>query len=410
MRKSRVARLALLATSVALMAFLVLPGGANASASTGKAKAKKVVPTQILGSGSDTTYGMMGALDLLYNGSAGCNTIAAPGTTQSLDFRCITPDPAGTITTENYPHDVVREAFPLGSSVGISQICQQGLAGVANMQYARSSRTLRATDCHNLHFVAYARDGISWEAFPDLANSPAAHMNNQSGVCAGSDGFCLTQQNLKDILLNCTLTKWDQLGVPDNEGGNDPIAIYTAQNGSGTRSTYEGFIGGSSQTCIPAAQLASHTVFENENTTILSHADAKDALFFFSFGVYTNTVTPSPDGSALGEIDGVAVNPTTISDGTFPFGRFLFNVFCGAATGSTCGTAKPAGKRAKAYVGEKGWLCKVAASHSNDPVTGLNYRTEIENTITHQGFVPLPVGAIGGGAVGSDNCRLFVTP
>jgi ABC-type phosphate transport system substrate-binding protein len=410
MRKSRVARVALLATSIALMAFLVLPGGANATTRAAKTtKVKVIKPSQILGSGSDTTYQMMAALDTLYNDSAGCNTIATPGNTQPLDFRCITPDPAGTITTENYPHDVVREAYPLGSSSGISQLCQQGLAGVANMQFARSSRTLRATDCHNLHFVAYARDGISWEAFPGVAGSPAAAMNNQSGTCAGSTGFCLTQQQLKDILLNCTITKWDQVGVPDGSGGTDPIVIYTAQANSGTRATYEGFVGGSSQTCIPANQLASHTVFENENTTILGNADAKDALFFFSFGVYTNTVAPNPDGSALGEIDGVPVNVTTIGDSTFPFGRFLFNVSCGAAAGSLCGTAKPAGTRTKAYVSEKGWLCKLGTSHSDDPLTGLNYRTEIANTISKQGFVPLQSGPIGGGAVGSDFCRLFTT-
>src|SRR5262249_39587768 len=149
MRKSRVARVALLATSIALMAFLVLPGGANATTRAAKTtKVKVIKPSQILGSGSDTTYQMMAALDTLYNDSAGCTPIAAPGNTQPLDFRCIPPDPAGTITTENYPHDVVREAYPLGSSSGISQLCQQGLAGVANMQFARSSRTSRATDCH----------------------------------------------------------------------------------------------------------------------------------------------------------------------------------------------------------------------------------------------------------------------
>ena len=44
-----------------------------------------------------------------------------------------------------------------------------------------------------------------------------------------------------------------------------------------------------------------------------------------------------------------------------------------------------------------------------DPVTGLNYRTEIANIITAQGFVNLPVGPIGGGVSGSDYCRLTTT-
>jgi hypothetical protein len=60
-------------------------------------------------------------------------------------------------------------------------------------------------------------------------------------------------------------------------------------------------------------------------------------------------------------------------------------------------------------MGEKGWLCKVNGSLSTDPQTGDNYGDEISSTISSQGFVPLAVGPIGGGAVGSDKCRLART-
>jgi hypothetical protein len=59
------------------------------------------------------------------------------------------------------------------------------------------------------------------------------------------------------------------------------------------------------------------------------------------------------------------------------------------------------------YVGEEGWICKVAADHANDPATGVNYQTEIANAITASGFVPVPLGVIGGGDTNQDYCRLF---
>jgi ABC-type phosphate transport system substrate-binding protein len=397
MRKLRLGRLALVAAAIGLVAAAALPP-------TGAGATTKIIkPSRIFGSGSDTTYNMMAALDTLYNNSAGCNVIAPVGTTQPLNFKCL-PDDQNTIHTENYPHDVVSEGFPLGSSVGVNQLCQQGLTGVANINFARSSRTPRLSDCTHLHFVAYARDGISWEAFPGVANSAVATMNNQAGACAGSSGFCLTQQQLKDIFLNCTITNWNQVG-----GANAPIVIYTQQNGSGTRASWDGFVGGNTQTCIPQNQLATHVIPENHNNVILSNGDAANAIFGFSFGDYQKRIVPNPDGSQLGAVDGVTPTAVTIGDGTFPFGRFLFNVFCGAASSSTCGTAKPAGARTKAYIAEKGWLCKLDASHGTDPQTGDNYRDEIAATISSQGFIPLPSGAIGGGATGSDYCRLFTT-
>ena len=57
-------------------------------------------------------------------------------------------------------------------------------------------------------------------------------------------------------------------------------------------------------------------------------------------------------------------------------------------------------------MGSNGWLCK-AGSHTTDPITGLNYHTEIANTISQYGFVPLTLGATGGGTTTTNYCRLF---
>jgi ABC-type phosphate transport system substrate-binding protein len=351
------------------------------------------VAQSVLGSGSDTTQFMMQGLDGLYMFSPGCQQLAPTGTTQWLDFSCLSPDPAGTVTTENYQHDQVHEAYFLGSSNGVLQMCEQGQSGVAHIDFARSSRAPATGDCSGLHFVAYARDGLSAEAWDKAGTKPSGihNMNNQSGTCAGSTGYCLTQAQLQGIFITCAITNWSQVG-----GNNVAISIYTPQAGSGTRKTWDKFLGGDSSHCIPAPLQATHIIPENSNTPI---KDTTKAIFPFSFGVWTTQVN-GKGGAKLAAVDNVAPSATTIGDGSFPYGRFLYNVFLP-------GTSSQA---AVNYVGEEGWICKPSASHATNPVTGNNYRTDISNTITANGFVPEPNGVIGGGDPNSDFCRLFVSP
>ena len=119
-----------------------------------------------------------------------------------------------------------------------------------------------------------------------------------------------------------------------------------------------------------------------------------------STGSYATKVT-KPDGSKEGAVDGIKPTSTTIQNGSFPFGRYIYNVYC---TNACSSGASP--QQAVNYVGENGWICKV--QHAADPATGVNYHKEIASTITKNGFVPLPKGVIGGGVAGSDYCRLFV--
>src|SRR5689334_13544355 len=195
---------------------LAASGVVPASATTGVGGGP--IAESILGSGSDTTQFMMGALDNLYQFSPGCDQLAIPPASQQLDFSCSAPDPAGTITTENYQHDQVHEATFLGSSSGISQLCKQGQSNVATINFARSSRAPAGSDCTGLHFVAYARDGISWEAWDKVTATSVSgihNMNNQADTCAGSGGatqFCLSQSQLQGIFISCSITNWSQVG------------------------------------------------------------------------------------------------------------------------------------------------------------------------------------------------------
>ena len=297
------------------------------------------------------------------------------------------------IVTDNYRHDQVHGAFFLGSSVGISQLCSQGSPTTAAIDYARSSRAAAGGDCSGLHFVAYARDAISWEAF-NIAGSGVNTQNNLSAPCAG--GICLTQAQLKAIYVGCTITNWNQVGGP-----NLTISIYTAQSGSGTRKTWDTFLGGSSSTCTTVGKV----IPENSNGGI-PVADDKGAIFPFSVGVW-NTTVAGAGGAVLGQVDGIAPSGAHIQDGTFPYGRFLYNVFCGGGGATPCPVV--ATTATTDYVGEHGWICKNNSEHA-DAVNGANYRAVVESKITLAGFYPLTVGPIGGGAIGSDYCRLTVTP
>jgi ABC-type phosphate transport system substrate-binding protein len=371
---------------------LVTAGALMTQFAAAQAQRAVIRSAAVLGSGSDTTWKMMDSLDRLYNESAGC---AVTGNPQPLDLSCVLPDPTGTITTENYAHDRISEAYPLGSSNGINQLCEQGLQGVAKINFARSSRAPGSSDCTGLRFVAFARDGIPFEAFPDLPGSPVANFNNPDPLCAGK-GLCLTQAQIVGIFVTCTITNWNQVG-----GANAPIEVFTAQDGSGTRKTFDGFIGGDSSTCIPVNDLDTHKIFENENTSIFANAHAaENAIFYFSFGVWQNDILPNPDGSALGGIDGVAPTVQTIGDGSFPYGRYLYNVYC-----NTCPTNIQASGATKKYINETtGWLCKNNNKHSIDPLTGDNYGTELDKTIASEGFVSIPPGG-----PGTNKCKLFTT-
>jgi len=373
------------ASPVALAIALVVALSSPASAATPQSKL-------IVGAGSDTTYVMMQKLDDLYNGSVGCVVI---GTPQVFNGKCAYPDTPDTVLTENYEHDRAVELYPLGSSNGILQLSNVGTTGYTTINFARSSRGPRNTDLAGLQFIAYARDGISWWSANANTHAPAN----------------LSQADINGIWNTCTDTTW---GDVNGQGGADttPILVYAAQVGSGTRTTFDGFLGtgANSTNCIPASQKdgnatnGERVIFENNAQPIFDQNEQSSAIFYYSFGRFQQNSIDN-GRSSLGKVDGVAPTTTTIENGTFPYGRFLYNVIRNS-------TAKQKANAAtRAYLGAKtGWLCKNSTLHSKDPATGNNYRTDIEDVISGEGFVPLTFGTIGGGVTGSSFCRVTPIP
>jgi hypothetical protein len=258
-------------------------------------------------------------------------------------------------------------------------------------------------------------------------------MNNPDPLCTGL-GYCLTQTQVKGIYANCTITNWNQVG-----GNAATIQIYTPQAGSGTRSQFETFLGISdSSVCITAdGQPITHAqAAENQNTDIVA-ADIPSFIYPFSFAIYHTEVntTGAPGGFQLAAIDGIAVNSTTIANGTFPYGRFIYNVFCSTTAASTCGAGLShlVTQKTVDYIGEEGWICKpgvnenpgwigngnvpaldvsepdAQAPHVTSPHYQVNWATLISKKITSRGFGAIAIGVIGGGDLNSDHCRLTVT-
>ena len=395
LRKRRTRLSALVGSALVLGLVLTQPAGAVGE-----------TPSTVVGVGSDAMYRMGQALAALYDGSPGCNIIQSPQTNFLYQCQADTPD---TITTENYTHDEVYSSYPLGGGSGVKQLTNQGSSGYRHADYALQTSAPNSTTATGLQYVAYARDGLTWEAFPGLTGSPAKQLKNTAGVCASTTGFCLTQLQLQKIFLLCTITNWNQLpGVTINHA----IAIYTATLGAGTRTQWDAFMGGDTSTCIggDAAYKTAHQPPETDNPVIQANGDAKWAISLASYGGWNSKVKPYPDHSKLGAVDGVFPTATSLVDGSFPYARYVFNVYCTGTLGDgSCGhNAGPSSAATVNYVNEStGWICKLATAHAIEPYSGLNYRQLIANTIVAQGFVPLPSGNIGGGVAGASYCRLF---
>jgi ABC-type phosphate transport system substrate-binding protein len=233
----------------------------SGATATGAATANNL----IVGSGSATDYNMMQGLDTLFNQTPGCNITSgavsgAPSKgSQQLNFACETSiggtgNPTVGTTLEQVPgdsyldnpiNDVATEEPPMGSSNGIAQLelgrnqANTGIGtsfttsnqqNVSAINYARSSRDPSgANDIQGLNFVAYARDGVVpliWAEFDGGKSLFAKTVTN------------LTTTDLQDI-YNGTYYDWAQLGSAKSA----PIYVYSAQEGSGTQSTFKTFLG-----------------------------------------------------------------------------------------------------------------------------------------------------------------------
>jgi ABC-type phosphate transport system substrate-binding protein len=405
----------------------------------------------MIGSGSSTSYNMMQAMDVLFNSSPGCvQTVPfiSASTPQELDYSCAGPDdiPPQPIvqqatTPENPYNDVSVQEAPLGSNYGIAQLEDQGAHGPTavsrgvpinvadNVSYARSSLGSTSGDLKGLNFVAYAVDGVTWFHYtnvPGIGATPSANVSN------------LSSTQLVDI-FNGTDTNWNQVG----SSMSAPIVVFSAQEGSGTLSTFKDFLGfdpsspanpvncytptGGTNTCVgpavifenedteiqPAAFISAQAGFVNNNPVWGATGKASpnqiksDAIFFFSYGKYAGQckvkVTDcggSPlNGAknALGQVNGIVPNKSSILT-NWPIDRYLDNVYSNGSNANI----PPADAATVNYVSEIGFICnpnKGKSTPAVDPLTGVTYLNEIQSVITKSGFFPLTQTPIDEGSV-----------
>jgi hypothetical protein len=398
-------------TAKAVIAGFIVVGGLVASSLPAAAVTTppSTVDTTLVGSGSDTTYDMMKALDKVYAGANGCATIWYSGETQPFNGTCSTNDLASGNGQDkiNYPwvndgHTVGTQRYPVGSGNGVKELCYQGLANIRNVDYARSSSS-SATTCSNLTFVAYAKDAVSWwHATKDKTGAATT-----SAAIASMAKADLTK------IFNGTYTKWSDLnGKAKDASGNlvtdlaeRDIKVYTVQAGSGTLSYW------TSNIAAPKASSLT-TVQENTALPIYEAGDEADAIYFYSYGRYKMNagITGSPNSyfgnsvantyplaeDALGKIDDVAPTNTSLvaSSGAFPLARNVFNVL-----------RYPSAETLK-FTGPSGFICSETIGAIKDRISGKTYRTLISDAIIAEGFVPLPSGTTGGGQVGTSYCRV----
>lgn len=320
-------------------------GGGSSSTPRGSGSGASLEGKIIVGRGSDTTYNVSTLLGNLYT------------------FSQTRADGVGS---ENRRGDIVLNAPPQGSSVGIRQLADA--ADLAELPeedsptaFARSSRGPRDSDPEGLEFTAFARDAIVPVTF-----------GGETGPSAGVED--LTREQLRGIFVTCTITNFQQIG-----GANAPIVVYAIQEGSGTRASFDEFLGGDTSNCAEDDNV----IFENSPNPILDADEGVDpaergrAIFPFSFA-RLSTAVPNENINAV-EVEGVEASSETIADRSFPFARDVYFV---TVRRNRRGD-RQANRAADRFVN---WVCKSNSRHGDDPVTGKNYGELIDDTIKAGGF------------------------
>jgi hypothetical protein len=248
--------------------------------------------------------------------------------------------PAGdTVASINSADTQITLTVAATGSDASDEINTSAPVNVAPLSAATSSRAPSLTganttgDDKGLNFVAYAMDGVSWLHWTSSppandsvtttpAPTPSADVNNLTVAELTS----IWQDNLSCTINGTTYSEnWICVG-----GSNAPIALYIAQSGAGTESTWASLLGlacGTSCVFPYGKENTAHTIFEDETSQIFANNDEADAIFFFSYGNFSEDCkategycdsepTGLQPGSALalGEINGIPVNENTIAN------------------------------------------------------------------------------------------------
>jgi hypothetical protein len=317
----------------------------------------------------------------------------------------------------------------VGHSASIDDPAGTGPVNVSPLDAARSSRapSLKVGgDFQGMNFVAYAEDAVSYDYWiDDNATSSSTANRTDAARCIGSIPGGMTTADLK-MIWNETYSggvpsvTWQSLDPGNTNCSNNPVYAYWTQSGSGTESTWASATGASfpgPSSNWPSRQI----IFENETSAILGNADKapiSDVISFFSYGAFsvkctpnltvgnskylqsTNTActgtstTSTPNSLQLGTTwDTTQLNPTTINNqlpglegSMFKGDRLIYNVYADGQN-PNLPESSPATLNA---ISEDGFLCKPSTTTDIDGLTGETYRTEIDDALTANGFLPLP--------------------
>ncbi len=357
-------------------------------------------PDVVVGGGSDTTYNVMQRLETLYNGAPGCLVSTANDANKGL---CAAPT-AVTPDQGNFDHDLFVGAAPTGSSAGVNALLSTGAANRPAIAYARSSRGPNAGETNELTFWGYARDAIAVVSFGSRA------------------GISLTQAQLVGIFTcNPAFDTWGEvLGTADTS----PVIPWDMNSASGTRSSFVSFLGGVTfGSCV--RKLTTGTApFENDVKPVLADVgpdtaagtaddDENNYIWWMSYGAwvtypYVKNAGTGPGNagpvvnSNLVSVGGTLPSAANINSGTYPIVRTVYHVTknvdvdCAGAAGSTCGTG-PETVGSDTGVGGAvreftEFLCRPTTTAVN-PITGVNYRTEVIRALNAEGFQQIPTAS-----------------
>ena len=339
---------AAVATALGASLATAVPAGATSSLSA-------PANASIVGAGSATTYDVMVKLGTLFNAGASCD-LYQPSTAASAvvpqDFSCVVDsNPSQTSpaingasvagTPVNPFGDVAIQEPPVGSSVGIKILSNQGSKGEAgitsggqaisvanNVDFARSSRNIKTTDYKGLNFVAYAKDGISWTHYVSTGATkavatPSAAVTN------------LTKAQLQGVFNTGATNNWSQVG-----GTSAPMIVFSAQVGSGTWDSWGGYVASTAsyKTSDPTNKVNCYdttdqstcqgpaVIFENQTATLKlaslpTNLQSPNADVLSHFGIGSKTVTAT--GSTKTSIAAPAV-----------CAKWIWGCTAGAVTGS----------------------------------------------------------------------------
>ena len=199
---------------------------------------------------------------------------------------------AGSTSVQPFAEVLAEEYMRLHPGIQIDVQGGGSAAGIMATQsgttdIGMSSRTLQGTET-SLWSVEIARDGLA------IIINPANPMRN------------LTIQQVSDIYSGKT-TNWSVLG-----GKKSDIDVFTREDGSGTRSSFESLVMGKNQ-------IMARAMVENSNGAIRQLvADDPAAIGFISLGLVDDTVKAV-------DLDGVVPTREHVVDGTYGLSRpFLF--------------------------------------------------------------------------------------